>query len=117
MAPEAFNALLQYGPLVAVLMTFFLPFLRDKLWPDWVAERKAERDYRRKREDVIITMARDMTSAVVSLQKTLEGVATQLGEQAEVLHGLTEDMAVVRAKLNMERPVRSARRGNHDSEV
>lgn len=107
-----FDALKTYGPWVAVVVAWGLPFLRDRLWPDWVAERKADRDYRRKREDIIIEMAQNMTGAVVSLQKTLEGMAAQMAEQAEVLHGLTEDMAVVRARLNMERPPRARQRGN-----
>jgi hypothetical protein len=110
MDPTTFEALKLYGPWVAIALAWGLPFLRDRLWPDYVAGRKADKEEARRREDLLFQLGQNMTTAMVSLQKTLEGMARQMAEQADILHGLTEDMAVVRAKLNMDRPVRGQAR-------
>ena len=109
-----------YGITGALIVYIFirdvLPFLRDKLYPDIQAGRKAERVDAKKREDRLfdmmeasITSSTKLQSTLQAMELTLGAMGAQLEQQAQTQGAMMEDLSGLYGKLNVERPSRERR--------
>ena len=107
MDKQLYDALVGLSPWLATVVAFLAPWVRDKVWPAYVEERRAQRDAAHAREDRVSQALTNNTQALTALQGTLQGVNTQLAQQAETLVRLEADVAGLYGSLNRPRPSRT----------
>jgi len=84
----------EYGPWLALVVAVLLPALRDVV-PSLI-----------KREDRVLEALINNNTLLAALQRTLEGMNDQLGEQSEAIHRLNEDVAGLYGQVGQQRPSR-----------
>jgi hypothetical protein len=99
-----------YGLEGALLIYFGLkelwPWVRDKFWPQWAAERRADQVGRREADDRLFKAFEGNTQAMAGLQTTLNVVNEQIRLQTSVMQELNEDVAGLYGFLQQPRPSR-----------
>lgn len=95
-----------YSALGLWLLRELWPFVKDRLYPDLAAERKAILSRNREREDRVFEAFQANTTAIVELKTTMSTINDQQREMVVAVRELNEDVAGLYGHLQKPRPSR-----------
>ena len=92
----------QFGPWVGLLLVLLF-FLRDKLFPAVIEDRKTRLADEREREDRLYSLIEKNTKAFTEMRGAVEELRDTLTEMRTDLRDVRTDVTFLYARLNVER--------------